>query len=134
MLAAQSDRTLIVACDMPFLNADLLNYMFAMGAEYDVVIPSAPDPSKPREWKGANRSAKDNDLHPLHAMYGKACLEPISRRIESGDLRAISFYPDVRVRVDNHETWIGHGLDLERRCYRLITRTTPTTGAGGHRL
>ncbi len=99
LLAAQSDQAIVVACDMPFLNANLIGYMRGVSGEYDLVIPSAPDPSKPPKRQGAVESAKDHDLHPLHAIYGKRCLEPMAVRIQAGDLRAISFYPDVRVRM-----------------------------------
>jgi molybdopterin-guanine dinucleotide biosynthesis protein A len=44
-------------------------------------------------------TAKDSDMHPLHAIYSKRCIEPIKKRLEVNDLRMISFHPDVRVRV-----------------------------------
>ncbi len=97
--AAQFDQVIAVACDMPFLNVALLRYMLALVEGYDVVVPSAPDPSKPEVKKGANPTAKDRDLHPLHAVYARGCLRPMAARLEAGDLRMISFYSDVRVRV-----------------------------------
>jgi molybdopterin-guanine dinucleotide biosynthesis protein A len=107
--AARFDRAIVVACDMPFLNAALLRYMLSFSAEDDVVIPSAPMLRKPRgsmrEDSGqpnADRpTAKDIDLHPLHAVYSKHCLAPIKARLAADDLRMISFHPDVRVRVVN---------------------------------
>lgn len=101
LLSAQFDRAIVVACDMPFLHADLLRYLVSLSDGYDLVIPSAPDPSKLRARQGASESAKDRDLHPLHAVYGKGCLGPMAARMHSGDLRAISFYPDVRMRIVN---------------------------------
>ncbi len=109
--AARYDHAAVVACDMPFLNVDLLGYMYAQAADYDLVIPSVRDPSKPREWNSTSESAKDRDLHPLHAIYCKTCLEPMAARVQAGDLRAISFYPDVRMRIVNEVEVAGFDPD-----------------------
>jgi molybdenum cofactor guanylyltransferase len=105
--AAQHQRAIVVACDMPFLNRNLLSYMLSVGPDFDVVIPSAPSTRRPDALSpqdsmpsgSARPTAKDNDLHPLHAVYSKQCLGPIRTRIAEGDLRMVGFYPDVRVRV-----------------------------------
>ena len=81
VLHAAAPHCLVVACDMPFLNADVLRYLVDQRAEYDVVVPNV-----------------DGRPQPLHAVYGKACLQPIARRLESDRLHVVGFYPDVRVR------------------------------------
>ena len=93
--AARHARSVVVACDMPFLNRGLLQYMADLAREFDAVIPALgsvrpdlSDTSNARKW----------GLHPLHAVYGKACLMPIERAIQQGDLRVIAFLPEVRVR------------------------------------
>lgn len=96
---ARYDRAIVVACDMPFLNPALLGYMLTLADEYDVVIPSARDESKPKEWTTRRLTAKNSDLHPLHAVYSKNCLDPIAARLKTDDLRLIGFYPDVQVRI-----------------------------------
>ncbi len=99
--AARFERAVVVACDMPFLNPALLNYLIVLSPEYDVVIPSARDWFE-REKKASGRAtAKDTNLHPLHAIYSKECLAPIQTRLREGDLRMISFHHDVRVRIVN---------------------------------
>ncbi len=104
--AAEFDRAVVVACDMPFLNPDLLRFMLTLGHEYDVVVPGIADEAKSTppsggEAKSKRPTAKDSGLHPLHAVYSKRCMTPIEARLRAGDLRIISFYPDVRVRVLN---------------------------------
>ncbi len=99
LLAARSEHVIAVACDMPFINVSLFRYMLSLANGYDVVIPSAPDPSKPQVPRGKLVTAKDRELHTLHAIYSKACLEPMAARLKADDLRMISFFPDVRVRV-----------------------------------
>jgi molybdopterin-guanine dinucleotide biosynthesis protein A len=80
---AQGEHTLVVSCDQPFLNVDLLRYLIDLRDGYDVVVP-------------LNR---DNYPQSMHAVYGKECLEPIRRRIEADQLKVIGFFPDVRVRA-----------------------------------
>jgi molybdopterin-guanine dinucleotide biosynthesis protein A len=72
------DRTLVVACDMPFLSADLLGRMAAMDA--DLVIP-----------KGAR------GYEPLCAVYSRACAADIRARIARGALEASALPHGVRV-------------------------------------
>ena len=71
-------RTLVVGCDMPFLNLPLLEHLAAVDA--DLVIP--------RSRRG---------YEPLCAIYGKACAPEIRHRIEHGDLRASVLPRDIRI-------------------------------------
>ena len=92
---------LVVACDMPFLNADVLRYLVEQRSGYDVVVPSVH--GRPQ---------------PLHAVYGKACLQPIARRLETDRLNVVSFFPDVRVREVTAEELAG--FDPEGRSFRNL--------------
>ncbi len=73
---------LVVACDMPFLHAAVLRYLITQMTDYDVVVPDVL-----------------GELQTLHAIYSKACLQPIERRLETNRLRIVGFFPDVRVRT-----------------------------------
>jgi molybdopterin-guanine dinucleotide biosynthesis protein A len=73
---------LVVACDMPFLQAAILRYLIMQMGDYDVVIPDVL-----------------GELQTLHAIYSKACLQPIERRLATHRLRIVGFFPDVRVRT-----------------------------------
>lgn len=113
LLAAQAENVLALACDLPFLNPDLLRYLISLTPEYDVIIPRvrgfsghAPRSSserKPRVDTIPPRPdqilAKEADLHPLHAIYSKRCLPVIAERLQLDDLRLISILPDVRTRI-----------------------------------
>jgi molybdopterin-guanine dinucleotide biosynthesis protein A len=79
--AARYGTCLMVACDMPFLNADLLRYLIGLAPGYDVVIPRV-----------------EEFPETLHAVYGKRCLDPIQRRLLAGRLKIIGFFDEVRVR------------------------------------
>ncbi len=85
LLAARGELALVVACDMPFLNLDLLRYIISLARDADVVVP---------RW---------TDVEPLHAVYRPAtCLGPIEGALARGERRIVSFYRDevreVRVR------------------------------------
>lgn len=105
LLAGSHFHSLVVACDMPFLNLNLLRYMAILAPGYDVIIPrvaarvsfSHQPPSK------GSVTAREEHLHPLHAIYSKRCLEPIEELLDKGDLRIIAFFPQVRVRYVEQE-------------------------------
>ena len=85
--AASSEHSLVVACDMPFLNRDLLRYMIGQAEGHDVVIPRIQTLTE-----------------PLHAVYSQNCVEPIEELLAQGGGRIISFFPQVRVRyIDQKE-------------------------------
>ncbi|MFQ6091745.1 MAG: molybdenum cofactor guanylyltransferase [bacterium] len=69
----------VVACDMPYLNPDLILYLLDRSEGFDVVVPQL-----------------EAGLEPLHAVYSKACLEPILTHLIEGDLKVQSFYGEVR--------------------------------------
>ena len=88
LLAARHDYALAVACDMPFLNAELIAFMLARPRDYDVLVPRSLTP-------GATRNALG--VESLHAVYGKSCLEPIRATLASGRRQIAAFFPLVRV-------------------------------------
>lgn len=86
VMRASNSYSLVVACDMPFLNPSLLRYMQTLAVSYDVVIPRI----------GHLREA-------LHAIYAKDCLPFMEEQLQQGDLRIIHFFPHVRVRYVEQE-------------------------------
>jgi molybdopterin-guanine dinucleotide biosynthesis protein A len=79
ILRSPSDRTLVVACDMPFLSADFLARMAAI-ADADLVIPKGP-----------------RGYEPLCAIYTRACLPDIRARLARGALQAAVLPQGVRI-------------------------------------
>jgi molybdopterin-guanine dinucleotide biosynthesis protein A len=73
---------LVVACDMPFLQAAMLHYLITQRRDYDVIVPDVL-----------------GELQTLHAIYSKACLPAIEHRLAMNRLRIAGFFPDVRVRT-----------------------------------
>ena len=72
----------MVACDMPFLNPDLIARILTLRDNHDAVVP-----------------VLDGFPEPTHAAYSKACLPHIERRLKSNQLRIAGFFEDVRVKL-----------------------------------
>lgn len=79
--AATYDKVFFVACDMPFLRAELIRFLSAWIPTYDVVVPQL-----------------HSGLHPLHAFYHRRCLPTIKNNLEAGRLKIIDFYSACSVR------------------------------------
>jgi len=76
---------LCVAWDMPFVPPGLLRVLLDRMTEgNDAVLPE---------------SSGRRGVEPLCAVYGPACAAAIARRLDSGDLQAISFHADVKVGI-----------------------------------
>jgi len=85
-VSAAPEPVLCVAWDMPFVPEALLRVLLhrMTTGGYDAVLPESPG---------------KRGLEPLCAIYGPACAPAIARRLENGDLKAISFHADVRVGI-----------------------------------
>jgi len=81
LAASVSFYNLVIACDMPFLNQALLDYMLQLSADFDLVIPRL-----------------GNMVEPLHAVYSKGCLAPIGYLLKQSNLRIAGLFSLVRVR------------------------------------
>ena len=80
---ATSPYALLIGCDKPILNRDLIGYQASLIAGHDVVVPRLDD----------------GDYETLHAIYTKDCLPAIRPCLESGQRRVVAFFDSVRVRV-----------------------------------
>jgi molybdopterin-guanine dinucleotide biosynthesis protein A len=81
LLRSRSESCFFVACDMPFLNIELIRYLDGFTSEYDLVIPMSR-----------------NGLEPLHAFYAKSCLPHMERQLKEGNLKVIDFFDRINVR------------------------------------
>ena len=79
--SADSFYSLVVGCDMPFLNYALLNYLIDLVPSYDAVVPKI-----------------DDMLEPLHAIYSKNCLAPIDKLLHQDKLQITQLFALVKPR------------------------------------
>jgi molybdopterin-guanine dinucleotide biosynthesis protein A len=83
--SANGQAVAVVACDMPFASASLIEaaHRLLVEEDADVVIP-----------------ASGGGLEPMHAVYRReTCLPAIESAIEADKWRLISWFPQVKVRV-----------------------------------
>ena len=74
---------IVVACDMPFVNADILAQAIEklQANDVDVVIPQT-----------------EKGYEPFHAVYRReTCLSAVQSALHSGERRLISWFPKVKV-------------------------------------
>jgi molybdopterin-guanine dinucleotide biosynthesis protein A len=97
--SATGDSVAVVACDMPFVSASLIEAAGKLLVEeaVDVVIPDS-----------------GGGLEPMHAVYRReSCLPAIEASIEADRWKLISWFPQVKVRVlqpDEVKTYDPSGL------------------------
>ncbi|MBZ0160547.1 MAG: molybdenum cofactor guanylyltransferase [bacterium] len=80
--AASYPTCFFVACDMPFLNADLIKLLVREAEGWDVVVPRV-----------------GGELQPLHAVYARSCLPLMKEAIDTGVLKITRFFPKAKVNI-----------------------------------
>ena len=95
LLAASTEWSAFCACDMPFLNIALYEYLASQRTGYDAVVPVV-----------------EGRPEPTHALYSQVCIGPIKERLVANDLKISSFFSDVRVRLVPEEEIRGLDPDL----------------------
>lgn len=81
LFCSSYSHAFIAACDMPFLNKDLISYLISLARNYDIVIPKTED-----------------GFQPLHAIYSQRCLPHIENLLRQGNLKIIDFFHLVKKR------------------------------------
>lgn len=80
--SSRTPYTLCVACDMPFLNIELLKYLISLQAGFDAVVPVV-----------------DEQPQGLHAVYHRRCVKLMRQAIDRDALRISSLFDQLRVRL-----------------------------------
>jgi len=85
LCAVDLPHQFVIACDMPFINLELISYMEQFAAHYDVVVPRI-----------------EKYYQPLYAFYSRICIQPIENMLKQGGGKVTSFYRSVNVK---HIDW-----------------------------
>jgi len=86
LLASDTERNFVVACDMPLLNPRLISYICSI-PEGEVVVPRVED-----------------KLEPLHSIYSRSCIPAIEAQLATGDYKIQNFFDKVETEyVDEEE-------------------------------
>jgi molybdopterin-guanine dinucleotide biosynthesis protein A len=81
LLNSRTEKNLVVACDMPFLNPNLIRHMSEIASGYDAVVPRLGD-----------------EIEPLHSVYGGACLAETEKLLGAGVYSVSELFKRVNVR------------------------------------
>jgi molybdopterin-guanine dinucleotide biosynthesis protein A len=81
LMSMSAQAGFFVACDMPFINKQLVHYMVGIQDNHAAVVPSVA-----------------NDIEPLHAIYAQSCLGPIRNLIDSKRYQVRLVYDQISVR------------------------------------
>jgi molybdopterin-guanine dinucleotide biosynthesis protein A len=79
---------IVVACDLPLVNAALFAHLCGLATEQD---------NGQERWDAIVPVVNGYE-EPLHALYHRRCLEAIESRLAAGQRRVVSFMPAVRTR------------------------------------
>ena len=102
----EREYAVVLACDMPFINLDLLIHLLSLSRDYDIVVP---------------RLNHNKFVKPFRGVYSKRCLPAVEKAFGEGHRRVISFFDDVSVRyVEKDEI---HIYDPDERSF--INVNTP---------
>ena len=82
LASAMAERTLVLACDMPFVTGAFLEYLAGCSIGYDAAVP--------RDRRG---------LHPLCAVYARSVAPHIRRSIDEGVRKVREAIDPLRIRV-----------------------------------
>ncbi len=97
------DAGFFVACDMPFLNKELIQYMIESRGLFDVVVPRV-----------------SGMVEALHALYRRGCLPTVKRQIDSRQYQTLRIFDKVSTRyVEEDEI---RSLDPDLRSFININR------------
>jgi FdhD protein len=77
-----TERVFVVACDMPSLNPELVRRLCSIEGEWDAVVPVNAD----------------GYLEPLHALYGRTCLNEVQKALEADDKSILNLFDRIRTR------------------------------------
>lgn len=86
----------VAACDMPFLNLELINYMVQFTSEYDAVVPCI-----------------GSYYQPLHSFYSRNCIGIIDKQLQRGLYKVSDFYSNLKVRFINDREIMQYDPDQE---------------------
>lgn len=82
LASARDDVVVVLACDMPFVTAPFLDYLLALSAEGDVVVPRT-----------------ERGYHPLCAVYTRRCHPVVARRLAERRLAMLGVLEEMPARV-----------------------------------
>lgn len=80
--SSSSNHSFVVACDMPFIDARLIENMYSQIDDNDIVV-----------------SSYNGKIEPLFGFYSKNCIEPIEQGLNKNVRKIVDIFPMVRTLI-----------------------------------
>ena len=108
LLNSLNNWVFISACDMPFINGELIKYMASKRDNYDAVAPKYNESNPPKSpfSKGGLRgivTKRGRHIEPLFAFYSKQLMPSMEKAIFSNKTGIKDFLKDKRVKYISAE-------------------------------
>jgi molybdenum cofactor guanylyltransferase len=96
LLYADTPYVFVLACDMPFLKKEAIEYVVGAARGEDIVVPRIKE-----------------GYEPLHALYKRSCLSPLLTSVERGRMKIYEIFPLVTTRViENDALFFSRGVSI----------------------
>ncbi|MFS1516957.1 molybdenum cofactor guanylyltransferase [Bacillus sp. SM2101] len=101
--AAQNDKNVVVACDMPFISTSVTSYLLSQANGCDAVVPII-----------------GGKIHPLYAVYSKSALPIIHSCLKENQLKVVDVLSRLQVRYINEQELMKlEDIDLGRVFFNM---------------
>jgi len=101
LLRSTAEYNFVAACDMPYLNPELISYMGEISAGKDAVVPQF-----------------DGFLEPLHAIYRKGIIPVMEAQLRQQDRRIRGLFDHIQIRYVTDEEIVR--FDPLKRSFRNL--------------
>ena len=113
LLLARYDVSFVCACDMPWLDPDMIRRLHGLLDGYDAVAPQHPN----------------GRVEPLHALYARRCAAVLARWPQTGPRTLLDFLGQLYVRIAPPQALDG----VEGWAQSLTNLNTPAEYAQQHK-
>jgi len=86
LIFSSAEHNFITSCDRPYINIELIKYLYSFTKDYDIVSPIF-------EYKPVY----------LHSFYSKKCSEIIKKRIDKGEKNISKIFREFNVKYVQEE-------------------------------
>lgn len=80
LVSSKNEYSFVVACDMPFLNVELIKYMKNSCDKFDVITPKLK-----------------HNYESLHTIYSKNCIVHIEKQLREDNFKIKDFFSKVKI-------------------------------------
>ncbi|MFN8671088.1 MAG: molybdenum cofactor guanylyltransferase [Candidatus Sericytochromatia bacterium] len=78
---SEENYNFICSCDLPYLNINLINYLYSLKSDFDAIIPIF-----------------NNEPKTLHAFYSKNTLKVMEKVLDKGNKKVSRIFRDLNIK------------------------------------